>query len=251
MRALLFILLLLPLTAQADTISIRADVWCPCNCAPDARKQGFAVDVVKKIFEKAGHTVDYQLTNWNRAIERTRAGEFTAILCASHDDAPDFTYPKEAVGVSQTAFLTKTGDDFMYVDTSSLAGRRMGVILGYSYDADVDAYIKMHKDDTSRIDFATGDDALERNITKLIAGRIDLIVDDASVLEYKINALKISDKVEVHRVPATVPVHIGFSPANAKSKDYAELFDKGMKELRDSGDYGAIMKKYGLSDWTK
>jgi len=52
MKNLSIIALLLSLflisPAIADTITIRADVWCPYNCEPDSEKPGYMIEIVQK-----------------------------------------------------------------------------------------------------------------------------------------------------------------------------------------------------------
>ena len=83
-------------TAIGETISLRADAWCPYTCDPGAAKPGFMIEIAKMALEPAGHKVDYKVLNWARAITETRKGKFTAIVGAAKDDAPDFIYPSEA-----------------------------------------------------------------------------------------------------------------------------------------------------------
>jgi polar amino acid transport system substrate-binding protein len=54
--------------AKADTISIRADLWCPFNCDPSGAKPGYMIEIAKAVFEPLGHKIDYQTLNWARAI---------------------------------------------------------------------------------------------------------------------------------------------------------------------------------------
>ncbi len=242
-------LALLPTDGRADTITVRADEWCPYNCETKAKKPGYAIELLKAIYEKAGHTIDYQVMGWTRSIERTRAGEFTAIVGAAKDDAPDFVFPQKSIGLSGTAFAINTGDSLIYSGVAALEEKRLGIIHSYSYDEDLDAYIKANKNNPARIDAVSGDDALEKNLNKLIARRIDVVADDASVLLYKTDAMGLSDKVTFIHSPKSSKVYIAFAPKNPKAKEYAELFDKGIDELRTSGKLKEILVRYGLKDW--
>lgn len=246
---LLGLLALLPVESRADTITVRADEWCPYNCAAKAKKPGYAIEIIKAIYEKAGHTIDYQVMGWTRSIERTRAGEFTAIIGAARDDAPDFVFPQKAIGLSGTAFAINSGDSLIYTGTAALEEKRLGIINSYSYDEDLDAYIKANKNNPSRIDAVSGDDALEKNFNKLIARRIDVLADDASVLLYKSDAMGLSDKVTFIHSPRSDPVYIAFAPKNPKAREYAELFEKGIDDLRATGKLKEILVRYGLKDW--
>jgi polar amino acid transport system substrate-binding protein len=252
LRRLVLSLLLMstPFYAYADVISIRADAWCPYNCEVNAKKSGYGIEIIKQIFEAAGHTVDYQILNWQRSIEETRTGKYVAILGARKEDAPDFIFPNEALGLSINSFATLKDSNFRYNGINSLSGHVLGVIQSYSYSDGVDSYIKKNKLDKTRIDYASGDDALDKNINKLLANRIDVIVDDSSVLIYKLNQLGASSKIKLDK-DALDPtkIYLAFSPKNPKAKEYAALFDKGIAELRAAGKLAPILMRYGLTDW--
>lgn len=236
--------------AHADIITIRSDYWCPYNCKPDSKKPGYGIEIAKEIFEKAGHTVDYQLMNWTRSIERGRAGDHVAIIGARKEEADGYVFPAEPIGRQGNKFAVPKESDFVFSGMGSLGGKLLGVIQSYSYNEGLDDYIKKNAGNAQAVDIATGDDALEKNIAKLAAGRLDAVVDDSAVLTYKINEMGLSDKMKLVSDGAEpTAIYVTFSPKNPKAKDYAALWDKGMAELRASGRLTQILDRYGLSDW--
>lgn len=58
----------------ADTIHLRADVWCPYNCEQGSTLPGYIIEAASLIFEKAGHKIDYQTLNWSRTIREVHQG---------------------------------------------------------------------------------------------------------------------------------------------------------------------------------
>ncbi|MDD2324538.1 MAG: transporter substrate-binding domain-containing protein [Alphaproteobacteria bacterium] len=236
--------------AMADTISIRGDAWCPYNCEPTDAAPGYMIEVAKEVFEKAGHKVDYQTLTWARALEKVKAGEFTAAVGAAQDDAPELVYGKNALGNSSNTFAVRADDPFVYKDISSLNGKALGTINGYAYTDVIDKYIEDNKADPKKIQAAAGDDAIKTNFTKLVAKRIDLIVDDGNVLASQVALQHLEGKVKVIESPLpSVDVYIAFSPANPKSTEYVTLLDKGIDDLRASGQLAKILAKYGVKDW--
>ncbi|HAX92250.1 MAG TPA: hypothetical protein DCY07_08650 [Rhodospirillaceae bacterium] len=237
-------------TAQADTISIRGDAWCPYNCDPKDSNPGYMIEIAKEVFEKAGHTVDYQTLTWSRALEKVKAGEFSAAVGAAKDDAPELVYGASPLGKQANTFAVRADDAFSYKDISSLDGKAMGVIAGYAYTDELNAYIEKNKADPKKVQAAAGDDALTTNLNKLVAKRVDLVLDDGNVLANQITTQKLDGKVKVIQSPLpTINLHIAFSPANPKSKEYVELLDKGVEEMRKSGKLATILSKYGVKDW--
>jgi polar amino acid transport system substrate-binding protein len=45
--------------------------------------------------------------------------------------------------------------------------------------------------------------------------------------------------------------YMGISPKRPDSRKLTELFDQGMKKLRDTGRLDTILSGYGLKDWNK
>lgn len=252
MRNILLVILLslLVTPAFADTITLRADVWCPYNCAPSDKKPGYGIEVVKAIFEKAGHKIDYQILNWAESIDRTRKDEFTAIIGAAKNDAPDFVFPAETIGLSSISYATVDTKNIKVSSVADLPNKKLGVIEAYSYNASIDDYIAKNSANMNRISFSSGDDALDKNIQDLLAGKVDVICEDSNVLFYRTNKSGIANQLKMTRDPDRLSeIYVAFSPKNPKSSEYAAILDAGITELRKSGKLKSILQKYGLSDW--
>lgn len=234
---------------MADVISLRADNWCPHNCDPKAANPGYMVEIARKVFEGAGHQVDYQILNWARAIEETRAGHFTGIIGTSRGDAPDFVFPGIHQGRSVNAFAALATDGWTYAGIDSLKGRVLGVVRDYSYGEEIDAYIKVHLKDPARIQVTSGDNALELNLRKMQKGRINTVVEGEAVLKYNLQLLGLDKDMKMAGADSLAdPIFVAFSPANPNSAGYAALLSKGMEELKASGELSNILAKYGLSE---
>lgn len=241
---------LAPMTALAGVITVRADEWCPYNCAPDAAKPGYMIEVLKLIYGKAGHSIDYQVLNWARSLEETRSGKVTAVVGAVVSDAEDLVYPKNAFGMSANGFCQRKGEKWSYDGAKSFNGKVLGVIRDYSYDdEEIDGYIEKHKKDEKKIQVASGENALELSLRKLAKGRVDLVIDDIAVLQGTVKELGLGAELSCAPSGEPDPVYVAFSPKDPKAKEYAALFDKGIEELRRDGTLKKILAGYGLRDW--
>ncbi|MBD8527786.1 substrate-binding periplasmic protein [Pseudomarimonas arenosa] len=238
-------------TAQAATISIVADEWCPYNCEPGSDKPGFMIEIAEKTLGAAGHTIDYKNMPWSRAIDEARKGKFDAIVGAAKDDAPDFTYPAEPLGLSGSIFVVRKGEAWRYAGLDSLAGHAIGVIQDYSYDDELDQYIEANAKDSAKVQVAAGETALETNIKKLEAKRIDALVEDQSVLNYALAQAGKSGAFDLAGKLSDAEIYIAFSPAKKESAEYAKILSEGLAKLRASGELKQILAKYGLEDWKK
>ena len=255
LNILFAVILLVVCTAQpaaAETLSIRSDVWPPYNDEPKSNKPGYMINVLLEIFLPLGYALDYQQMSWTESLEAVRTGQFNAVVGATKDDAPDFIFPAEAFGVSDTAFFVKNGNPWKYTGAASLKEIRLGVIESYAYNDELNAYIKANKG-TKRLVEATGDEPLTALIRMLQSGQIDAIAEDTNVMF----ATLIAGKVQMGSITAAgsckekSTLYVAFSPKNPKSKELAGKFDEGIKALRSSGKLRAILGLYGLTDWKK
>jgi polar amino acid transport system substrate-binding protein len=236
-------------SARADVITLRADEFCPYNCAEGADKPGYGIEVAKEIFAKAGHTVEYKNLAWARALEDGRKGAIVAVIGADKKEAADYVFPNESIAVIDNTFVVKKGSAWKYAGAASLEKVKLGAIQGYSYSGEVGDYINANVKNAARIDMVGGDNALEMNLKKLAAGRLDATVDAKPVLAYKLLKMNLADKVEFAGSVDPSDIYIAFSPANPKSKEYAAILDKGLAEMRASGRLKQILSSYGVTDW--
>lgn len=233
--------------ATADTISIRADHWFPINGDPDSETPGYMIELATRIFGDAGHTVDYQLMPWKRAILFVREGRYNCVVGANHRDTPDFVFPTVNWGPDITFVYVKKGQQWRYTGLPSLESIQLGVIGGYAYNDTVAQYIQANKD---RLQIHTSNHALENNIKKLLLGRITATIESALVMKAKLKDMGHEDEIiSVGQIGETTHIHIACSPALKSSKALMKLVDEGTHKLRQSGELQTILDKYGIEDW--
>lgn len=252
MRSVLIACLsMLPLRGHSETISFRADSWCPYVCNPNSARPGYMVEILKAIFEKQGLRVDVKITNWVRAIKETRSNQAQGLLGCNPSDTPDFVFPQKALGVVKNAYFTLKNSAWSYRGRESLQNKRIGVINGYSYGDSIDNMIKnRHR---SFIPFS-GKKPLQQILEALKKGELDGFVENPVALHYGLAELGVPvDTVKtVGWVADQDPfLYAAFSPQNPKSEQYAEMLNKGLTEMRRNGELRRILEKYNLEDWEK
>lgn len=234
---------------KADTISIRSDLWCPYACDETSPRPGYMVETVKYIFAKHGHRIDFKTTNWVNAIKETRSNKINALIGCSHSDAPDFIFPERPLGQMINHYFVGKNSKWTYKGRQSLTGRRVGVIAGYTYGDGVDNLVKTkHK---SLVIF-TGHDPLGQMLKAADNGTIDAFVESPMVLRFYLSGKKIpldAYKPVSPNMANDPDLFISFSPNNPKSAYYAELINKGIDEMRQSGELQRILDRYSLTDW--
>ncbi|EMS79936.1 substrate-binding periplasmic protein [Desulfotignum phosphitoxidans] len=235
--------------ALADEILLAADPWCPYNCGGQEEHSGFMVDIARAVFEKNGHRVIYVTVPWARAIHGTRTGQYDGIIGAGRTETPDFVFPDIEQGLACHTFYVKKGNPWQYDGPASLDHVTLGVIRNYSYGTLFDTYIRQHQADLAKVQVISGESGLALNIRKLVAGRIEVLIEDRAVFQYFLHKKGIPDDFARAGTAAMEPVYIAFSPISADARKYADMLTREMAELRRSGALSDILKQYGLTDW--
>ena len=242
----------LPTEAAADDVRLRADPWCPFNCAPGDAMPGYAVEIAAAALAASGHQVDYRIMPWARTLQDTQQGLVDGALGVSHEEAqPLGLVLSPLMGYSQACFFVPKDAAWHFTDMDSLKSRTLGVILGYGFgDKRLADYVEANKADQTRIRFIGGDDAVETNLDLLLKGRVSTIVDNGDVIRYEILHRNLRDKIaEAGCLDSKTKLYIGFSPANTSSAQYAEALRVGLKRMRADGSLKKILDRYGLRDW--
>ena len=251
--AALFVLMLSPAAlarpaveaGSPSVLTVAADEWFPVNGQPTADKPGFAIEILRAIFEPLGIHVNYRLSGWSRSLEMARIGQVDCVIGAYHADAPALLFPRTPVAMDDLAFYVAAGTQWHYDGPASLEQVTLGAIADYSYGETLDDYLRKHAGE-DRIQMIHGLRPLERNIGKLLSGRVDVQLESPLVMEAMIGQQGLQEKVrEAGRIGLSEPVFLACAPDKSTSPEYLRLFDEGMERLRASGELARIMDRYG------
>ena len=235
--------------AKAETLIVASDHWCPYNCAEADGREGYAVDILRTIFEPLGIVVDYRLMGWERAVEEARRGHATAVIGAIEKEVPGFILPEENIGVSALAFFVRANDPWRYRGVESFLGKSLGIPDGYGLDSVLEDFLAAHQGEIAL--YRAGRQLpAQHNLQLLMEGRLDIVGDNAQVVRYLANSMGIGESVTyAGDDECRTPLYIAFSPADQRSARYAALFDEGIRRLRKTERLRAILARYGLTDW--
>jgi len=268
MRTLLFcfltIVFAVTLTALAvadekegRTLTFVADDWCPYNCAPDSDHPGYIVEILKAAYERHGYKVEYKNVPWTRAIEEVMSGKYTGLLSTSVTNTPDLIFPGVAQGAygeaASSTFYVRAGDPWRYNGVKSMEGRMLGMIADYLYGEEFDKYVADNAKDMRRVQIVAGSGtALESNIRKLVAGRVDMIVEDPFVIGWFLSQHPdLQGKIEAagNLGDGDDPVYVGFSPNIPDAQKLAQILTDEMLAMRDNGELQKIFARYGIEEF--
>jgi polar amino acid transport system substrate-binding protein len=226
-------------------IEVGATDFCPHMCESGG-KRGVLVDIITAALSQSGHTIQLRYAPWERVIQGTREGKSLGALSAAKNEAPDFIFPSESLGVQRYCFFALSGSAWRYTGPESLKGQRVGAASGVSL-SDLNDWLK---DPANKqiFDFVHSKDPTETNFRKLAAGRTTAVVEDELV------GLDAASRLKIKAAPVGClsgeKMYLGLSPAPdvvAQSKVIATAFDNGMAKIRASGELSKILAKYNLT----
>lgn len=252
MKFFILALMLSVVSAHADVIKLRADLWCPYTCEAGAEKPGYMIEIAKIVFEKKGHKIDYKTQDWKKTLEEVRKGIVDGAVGAAKSTDVGFEYPDSSLGKVRLRFYTPNKATWTFSDAKSLESQQLGVVEGYTYNATIDPYVAANKNNSKRIVMFTGDDAVKDAMRKLHKNDLAVYYEDEGVFRYLVKELGFSSSD--FRVAGRVSsiddeLAIGFTKSNPKSKEWAKILSDGVEELRKSGELKKILVKYSAIDW--
>lgn len=235
-------------SAHADVVTILSDKWYPMNGIPNSSRPGYMIEIAQNILNKNGHSLDYRLAPWKRSILEVRRGSVDCVVGAHKSDAEDFVFPENSWGNASFEFYTTAASSWMYQSLDQLNSVKLGAISAYSYGPELDEHI--NRSNPINVQLTTGETALEQNISKLLANRIDVIIAHKLVMDAQLQELNIDKEIKsAGALEFTELMYIACSPNKESSKEYIQLFSEGIIELRKNGELEKILEKYGIEDW--
>jgi polar amino acid transport system substrate-binding protein len=235
--------------AQADTIRLRADYWCPYNCTPGDARPGYMIELATLALAPLGHTVDYAFTPWDRALEEAADGSIDAVVGATPLEA-DGLVLSEPLGRDHDCFFVRQDSAWQYRDIASLDAVLLGVVSGYTHDeGPIDAYIEAHDGHGGSVTATRDDEGAEKNVKLLLNGRLDAILDSEAVIRFVAKQAGSLGKIKPAGCLDPLTIHIAFSPKRADAAELNDALARQVAKMRADGSLAELLATYGLKDW--
>ena len=219
---------------------------------PASGKKGYMVDVAEAAFARAGYKILFAAVPWSRALVETESASSDGIVGIYFNQAKSkgFVVPSEEIGISTNNFFVENESTWAYSGINSLNSMTLGVIANYDYGELNDYIERLKSTNSNALQITSGNDALEKNLRKLISGRISVLVEDFVVTNYVARQIGIENRIKsAGMVKPRNQVGIAFSPVSPKSVKYAAILSEEIRNLRKSGELKTILDQYGVLDW--
>ena len=150
-------------------------------------------------------------------------------------------YISNPVVMSGYVFFYMKGKNFDWKTMDELKQYKIGATKGYDYGKDFQEAEKQGIIHVERLDKD------EMNFDNLLKGKIDIFPDDLDVgTNILFNRYPAYTYVNVITHPKRLredPLHLLLSRSNPKNQKLMQLFNEGLKKLKDSGDYDRYLQE--------
>lgn len=249
--SLLFIVSYLNFASAKETatqvITLASDKWCPFYCTTSEKVgPGILVEVINAALKNSNFKIEYKFINWARALDMAQKNDLNGVIGAYISDVPSFLVTEKPPAVSKDCFYSAKKTQWKYVATQNseqLKGHRIGSANGYSYGDKLDAF--KNSDEGKKIfEDVAGDDPAAQNLKKLEAGRIDLLIENKMVFDFKRRDNEKYKKIYEVGCETDKGIYIAFNPSLPENKKVIELMNKFMQSAEGKKQIKIIYEKY-------
>jgi polar amino acid transport system substrate-binding protein len=237
--------------AHSQQLIVQADSWCPYNCQPESAEPGYAIEMLQAVFDRAGQKIKYEIVPWDRALQQAGAGMASAAVAATQMQAEKhgLLIGQESVGYSSDCLYVPVSNQREFAKESDLDSlNAVAIVSGYTYRGDFASWLARPKN-KDKVLVQRGEHPAEINARNLSLGRLDGVIENSQVMSQLTYKLGLENKLRAVDCQQRTPVYIAFSPKLPNVQFMVKQFDRGIAELRQSGQLAKILAKYGQSDW--
>jgi polar amino acid transport system substrate-binding protein len=204
---------------------------------------GAAVALVRELFGRLELAVDIRLHPWKRTLRMVQAGRADGVCLLMHTAERE-----EFLAYTRPLFFAREGlyyhrdrlPGFAWRGFADLKPYRIGVVAGYTYGP---AFMEAIQRLDLRVEAAPSG---RRCLQKLIAGRIDLYVEEEAVAQTLLDRLSGGGGVAMADKPVSVfPYHLGLSRRSEAHRLLPRL-DRALAAMHRGGEVRRILAAWGL-----
>lgn len=223
----------------SKTLRITNGEWQPF-LSEEIPHFGFASHIVTESFANVGVEVEYGFFPWARSFKLAKDGQWDgAAVWWGTEERRELFYLTEAVAPSTTVFFYLKENGFDWKTYEDLSDVRIGATLEYSYG---EAFDDAEAAGTIKTNRAPND---ETNLKKLLKGRVDVFPGELMVTYAQIRDTfpeQDAARCTHHELPVNdQPLYLLLSKKVEGNEELRDLFNEGLKQLKESGRYDQII----------
>ncbi len=216
------------------------DDWFPYCGLMDGKIVGLGPDLVRAAFNEMGYEVEFKAFPLVRCFAEVKEGRVLGCLESIRDKTieNDYIWHKTALYQSELKIYTNAVNPKSKVSVKDLEGKTVGVTIGYEYGAEFDSNSAIKKD-AARTDI--------QGLEKMAAKRVEYFPIYSRNFDYlaAVNP-QFKDKFKEVGNLFSTDLFVPFSKKHVRSKEVADVLDKGLEKIIKNGIYKKI-----ANDWSK
>lgn len=218
----------------ADAVAIGVDAENPpFMYAAEGRAAGLYPAIIAAAFAQMGQAANIEAKPWKRCLRETDDGKAGIGGIYKNEERLKKYDFSEPIFVEKMAVYFNRANPLVFHAVTDLAGKRVGVIRGWSYG---DTFDQAVRDGRITVDEVASD---AMNFKKLLAGRVDavLAIDEAGVYQLESGQFDGVEKSGPYLFQKAT--YLAFSK-QAKQAGLLARFNKVIDDMRKSGKLGRI-----------
>ncbi len=235
-QIIILLCFLLSVTIQSEvTVRITNGEWSPFF-SKDLKHGGVTSHIAEKAFALEGINVEYGWFPWKRALVYARTGAWDAAIgwAKTEEREKDLMF-SDSILQGKIVFFHLKERVLNWETLDDLKGLTIGAIIGFTYSEE---FIEAESQD--RITVVRATSGLQ-NLKMLLSGRVDIFICNLDVgyniLTNNFTDIEI-DKIIYNTKPFLInELRLGFSNKLEKNKRLLELFNRGLKKMKESGEF--------------
>ena len=236
------------LPARAAQLKVCTTDWPPFTISDAQTKavSGTHTELTQAAFKKAGYDIVVDSLAWERCLKDVETGNYDAAYSASYKDerAAYAIYPQKPLQTLSYVLVVKKGAKHGWdaaKDPAKVA-QPVAVPRGYSIGGDLEKMAGVTVDESAITD--------AQNLQKLLAGRIESMAVEETVLKALVKRFDAADKIDVLSPPLQsgknyfVIVSKKYGGSEAAAKKLADQLDLAIEQLDKENFLGTVSAKY-------
>lgn len=230
--------------SSLNTFSKNSEITMACNeFAPlkiiDGPKErpGFDIEILRESFKFSEKTLVTKFYPWKRAFQVAQNAQVDGLCsCSYSKEREEYFLFSNELGRTSIGIYTKADEHITKLsDIKNDKKHVVGVVRGYELErelAEQKISTSLGSDDFSLLKMLEADRFFGVYSYKVVVS--ELMKKHDFIKKFKYTEIK------------STPYYTCFPISKISSKEYLDDFNKGLKKLRESGEYDRILKKYGL-----
>jgi len=240
-KSIIIVLLMITISTVSfsfKTIFVVTDTWAPYVYQENNEVKGVDYEIMMKVFEKMGYTVNFKFYPWKRCMAMIENKKADAVLDMNYSEEKSkfMYYPNEEISDNVLVFFQLKEKNYTFNKLEDLRNLKIGTLVGYEYNKEIREATYFKKEPVSKI---------EQNFKKLILGRLDLFIVSKNVGLFEAKKFGILDKIKyLPKELSGGKNYVAFSKKPVNNMITIK-FSETLKEFKTTKEYKKILLKYG------